>query len=118
MIDPYADLKQHALSPETLAQLTNAARKSPDGRPFVKVPSVWVERLREARYVATYRVALHLLHQHWKSHGRPLTLSNGALEREGVTRRAKWRALRELEALRLIMVERRPRQSPRVVLLA
>ena len=47
-----------------------------------------------------------------------LTLSNAALEKEGVTRRAKWRALRELEALRLIMVERRPRQSPRVVLLA
>jgi hypothetical protein len=118
MSDPYADLRQHALSPETLAELTSAPRKSPDSRSFVKVPSIWVERLRGAHYVATYRVALHLLHQHWKSHGRPLTLSNTALEREGVTRRAKWRALRELEALRLIEVERRPRQSPRVVLLA
>jgi hypothetical protein len=118
MTDPYADLRKHALSPETLAQLTGAPRNSPGSRSFVKVPSNWVERLREARYVATYRVALHLLHQNWKSHGRPLTLSNAVLEREGVTRRAKWRALRELEALCLIMVERRPRQSPRVVLLA
>src|SRR5215211_7360927 len=118
MSDPYADLRQHALSPETLAQLTNAPRKPPDYQSFVKVPSIWVERLREARYLASYRLALHLLHQHWKSRGRPLTLSNAALEKEGVTRRAKWRALRELEALRLIMVERRPRHSPRVVLLA
>src|SRR3954451_12804514 len=107
MSDPYADMKQHALSPATLARLT-VPTKAPACRSFVKVPLVWVERLAEARYIATYRLALHILHQHWKSHGRPLTLANGALEREGVTRRAKWRALLELEALRLIALERRP----------
>ena len=38
---------------------------------FVKVPWTWVERLAKARYVPTYRVALHLLYRHWKGEVSP-----------------------------------------------
>jgi hypothetical protein len=77
---------------------------------FVKVPCVWMERLEGARYVATYRVAWHVLFRNWQSNGKPFTLSNGAVK--GVSRWQKWRALQELERLGLVTVERRKRKTP------
>jgi hypothetical protein len=81
---------------------------------FVKVPWVWIERLEKVRYIATYRVALHVLYQHWKGSGEPFTLANGMLRMSGVSRWQKWRALRELRELGLITVECRSRKSPRI----
>jgi hypothetical protein len=84
---------------------------------FVKVPMEWRRRLESARLAATYRIALHLLHEDFKAHGRgnKIRLANGALE--GVTRCQKSRAIRELEALGLIEIEHRPRKSPVIALL-
>jgi len=79
---------------------------------FVKVPWVWVERLAEARLIATYRVALLVLYLHWENGGKPFTLSNGAAALVGVERSAKWRALRELEQFGLIAIRRRKRKTP------
>jgi hypothetical protein len=119
--DPYADLKRHALTPERLAQLaatptprTKPAKKS---RHFVKVPVKWIDQLAKARHIATYRLALYLLYRSWRAGGQMITVPNGALETEGVSRWQKWRALRELERLGLITVECRHRRSPRVALL-
>jgi hypothetical protein len=78
---------------------------------FTKFPDSWSRRLRSARGV-TYRVALFILRQYWKSNGRSVRLSNTALAREGVGRHSKWRALHELEEAGLIRVEKRPRKSP------
>jgi hypothetical protein len=84
---------------------------------FVKFPRAWVDRLQRASYTSTYRVALHLLFHHWKSDGCPIRLSNVALAEAGVSRDQKWRALRELECLGLIRIERRRRRSPMITLL-
>lgn len=84
---------------------------------FTMVPGIWKERLSKARYVATYRVALHILTRDWENDGKPFTLSNGALALEGVKRGTKWRALRELEQLGLIAIERRKRKSPQITVL-
>ena len=84
---------------------------------FVKVPWPWVERLRAAKNTATYRVALYLLYQHWKGGGAPVTLSNTAIASEGVTRWGKWEALRELDQLGLVTVEKRKRRSPRITVI-
>jgi predicted transcriptional regulator len=81
-------------------------------RQFVQVPWVWIEQLAKARHIASYRVALYVLYQHWKNAGEPFTLSNAAVE--GVARGTKWRALRELEQIGLITIERRQRKAPRV----
>jgi hypothetical protein len=115
--DPYADLKQHRLTPEMLAQLVVVPRKIQKRRQqFVMVPWAWVEKLAAARYVATYRVALHVLYRHWKGRGEPFTLSNGIMAIEGVSRWQKWRGLRELERLGLIIIERRRRRTPRITI--
>jgi hypothetical protein len=115
--DPHADLRQHALTPEMLAKMAIVPRKIQKRRYFVKVPSTWIERLVEARHIATYRVALHVLYRHWKGGGAPFTLSNTAMANEGVTRHRKWEALGELEQLGLVTVERRKRRSPRVTVI-
>lgn len=102
------------------AVLSGGQRASPKKRKaerFVKFPWSWVERLVEARYVATYRVALHVLHQHWRSGGKPFALSNRTVKTEGVGRIAKWRALGELEQLGLITIERHKGRSPRITVI-
>jgi hypothetical protein len=53
-----------------------------------------------------------VLYQHWKGRGEPFTLSNSMLHMSGVSRWQKWRALRELQELGLITIERRSRKSP------
>jgi hypothetical protein len=83
---------------------------------YVQVPWPWVERLQSARRVSTWRLALLLLYESWRSGGQPIVLSNSLAVAEGVSRRSKWRALEELETLGLIQVQRRRRQSPRLIL--
>jgi hypothetical protein len=84
---------------------------------FVQVPLWWAEAAAKA--TTGGRAALvwiYLLHMAWKAKSTTFTLPNGYLERCGVSRKIKCRVLRELEAARLITVERRPRKSPLVTL--
>jgi hypothetical protein len=84
---------------------------------FVMLPWTWKERLAGATQVATYKLAIHLLHRAWKNPGKPIKLSNTALTEEGISRGQKSRALRELQGLGLIEVEKRPFRSPIIRLL-
>jgi hypothetical protein len=81
------------------------------------VPWLWVEQLQQARRVSTYRLAMLLLYEHWRTGGHSIALSNIGAWREGLTPRSKWNALVELERLRLIRVERRGGRAPRVKVL-
>ena len=84
---------------------------------FIKVPLVWKDRLLKAKWRATVLVALHLLELEWRgTEGAPVVLSNLGLEELEISRRQKWRALRELETLKLVTVERIKGKSPRVTL--
>jgi hypothetical protein len=121
--DPFADLDRLRLSPETVAAMDAAAKQESapsrkrHARQFVMVPWLWVERLQEARYMATYRVALYVLFQYWKTQ-QPVPVSNVALKARGVPRRSKYRAIRELERLGLVRVEQRARRSPVITVCA
>jgi len=45
-------------------------------------PAIWCRAPHPpARYIATYRVALHILMRNWEGGGQPFTLSNGAMGR-------------------------------------
>jgi hypothetical protein len=85
-------------------------------RRYVQFPWAWIERLQAVKRVSTYRLALALVYEHWRAGGRPIVLSNILSQQEGLSRRSKWNALAELEALGLVQVERRQRRSPRLVL--
>ena len=115
--DPNADLKQHRVAAEMTPILERpvpfvSKRLQRRQKQFVMVPWTWVERLTKAHHIGSYKVALYVLHLNWKRSGQPFALPNRALEGLGVNRWSKWNALRELEQLGVIRVERRPRKSP------
>jgi hypothetical protein len=85
-------------------------------RHYIQFPWAWAERLQAAKRISTYRLALLLVYEHWRTGGRPIVLSNALVMAEGVSRRTKWNALVELERLGLVRVQRRPRKSPRLLL--
>ena len=110
--DPF-DLESLRVDPERVRQPVKPKKWR---RQFVRVPWPWVERLRKAKRVSTYRLALVLLYEHWRTGGRPIALSNVFAHAEGLPPRSKWRAIVELESLGLIRVKRHQRQAPQVVL--
>jgi hypothetical protein len=80
---------------------------------FVQVPELWREQLCRIRaHGSTYRVALHLLHETWRTGNSVTKLTNVALTKVGVGREGKAIALRELRKTGLISVEQRPRRNP------
>ena len=107
------DLKRLRVNP---ADLQGKPKRKKWRRHYVRFPWEWAERMRSVQRGNTYRLALLLVYEHWRTGGRPIVLSNAGLEQEGITRRSKWNALLELEQLGLIEVEKRPRKSPRVTL--
>ena len=84
-------------------------------QPFVMLTLAQANRLSEMAGPAV-RVFFRVLFLTFKARGRPVKLANAALAELGVNRKAKWRALRELEARGLIVVTRHPRKSPEVSL--
>jgi hypothetical protein len=85
--------------------------------PFVKMPLWWIETAaRHARSPATL-VMVELLRASWKAKSLSFPLSNGRLEKLGVSRDVKRRVLSDLERGGLIRVERRSRRTPIVTLL-
>jgi hypothetical protein len=90
--------------------------KRKKSEPFVKVPLWWMTEATKLTKTPAALVCVHLLYAAWKAKGAAFPLSNGRLEKSGVSREIKRRVLRDLEAGGLIKVERRPGRSPRVML--
>ena len=84
--------------------------------PFVKVPLEWVIEAAKAARSPRALVLIDLLHCAWKAKGPTFSLPNGWLQEHGVGRNTKYRVLRDLEAARMITVERQPRKSPTITL--
>jgi hypothetical protein len=79
----------------------------------VLVPELWREQLAAVRaHGPTYRIALHLLHEAWRTESRTIKLTNVALANAGVGRRGKALALRELRKAGLVAVEQYSGKSP------
>jgi hypothetical protein len=116
--DPF-DLDNLRLTPAAAAAMGRvAAAKQARATPkrqqqqFVMVPWSWIKRLKGARRPASHMVGYLILYQHWKTKGQPVPVSTVALRPLGVTRWAKWRALKELEQLGLIRVQNSPGRAP------
>jgi hypothetical protein len=80
---------------------------------FVRVPVLWFEQLSSiAAYGVTCRVALHLLHEAWRTDSRTVKLTNAALRKIGIGRQGKARALAQLRKAGLIAVEQQQGRNP------
>jgi hypothetical protein len=84
---------------------------------YVKVPLWWAEQAAAATGTQKAFVWVWLLYLAWKASSNTVTVPNGKLEAYGVSRKVKYKVLRELEAAGLIKVERQVRKSPVVTLL-
>jgi hypothetical protein len=106
------DVDRLRIGPGEWGAFVPKARPQKWRRKFVKIPWSWVDALKGAKCVSSYRVAIYVVYEHWRGGGRPVKLSNVALAEMGVSRELKRRALRELGGLGLIKAECRPRRSP------
>jgi hypothetical protein len=101
---------------KTKKKIAGERRKAAE--PFVKVP-LWfaAEASKATRSLGTL-VWIWLLYCAWKNgtHNGKLTarLANSKLSEWGVSRKVKYRVLRDLERVGLITVERPPRKVPTV----
>jgi hypothetical protein len=86
---------------------------------FVRTPWAWVNALASSGAGGkVWVVASHILYEVWRAKGRPIAVPNGMLERCGVSRQAKYRALQKLEQLGLVSIEWRDNKSPVVTVLS
>src|SRR5215813_4588963 len=81
-----------------------------------RIPRIWKEALFKAKPAAsTWMLAILLLEEAENPYcPRCFKLPNKGLANAGINRWAKWRALRELQSMGLILIEESPRKSPRV----
>jgi DNA-binding transcriptional ArsR family regulator len=104
-------------------QVVGAARRTRRKKMFVMVPLEWLEATTRATQTPQAFLSIWLLHLAWKAGsrtgntGRTFPLPNGQLTEYGVDRRAKRRALANLEKAGLIAVERRGRKTPIITIL-
>lgn len=101
----------------TLPPVKIKTRKPKTVDRFVKVPLWWAEQAARATNTPKAFVWLWLLHLAWKTKSDAFPLPNEQLNRHGVSRYTKRRALRELEEAGLIQVSRAGRKTPVVTLL-
>jgi DNA-binding transcriptional ArsR family regulator len=85
--------------------------------PFVKVPRWWMAAACKATDNHKALVCVELLYVAWKAKSLTFPLSNARLEKLGVHRETKRRALRDLEGAGLIPVERQSNKTPIVTVL-
>jgi hypothetical protein len=83
---------------------------------FVKVPLWWAAEAAKATRSPTTLVLIELLHRSWKAKSSTFPLPNGRLTKNGVSRKVKWRVLRDLEVAELITVKGRHGKTPLVTL--
>jgi hypothetical protein len=84
---------------------------------FIMFPMEWQYQLMRVKAgCCTYRVALYLLWEAWRSQSNQVKLANMGLKEWGVGRRGKRLALNQLGRAGLISTERQPRKSPVVTI--
>ena len=84
--------------------------------PFVKVPLWWIIQATKATNTGRALVCIELLHAAWKTKRQTFPLPNGRLNKLGITRYTKRRALYALERAGLITVKWPSRKTPIITL--
>jgi hypothetical protein len=107
----------------TAVEIAAYTQKPPSTRPkgvragldgsFIMVPREWqVQLLRIDADKCTYRLALYLLWEAWRTRGVRVKVTNVRMKEEGVGRRGKRQAVAQLERAGLVVVERTDHGSP------
>jgi hypothetical protein len=79
---------------------------------FSKVPLSWATEAAAATNTRKAMMWVWLLHRSWERNSLTITVPGNTLQKYGITRGIKRRALLELEEAGLITVERRASKNP------
>jgi hypothetical protein len=95
------------------------AKKSAKRRDFVMISYKQLTILREGRAnAAAWNVFAELVWLSWRNDGKPIKFTNHCLDRLGIIRDTRVRAIRELAKLGLVkVISAKPRKSPVLVVL-
>jgi hypothetical protein len=91
----------------------NRPKRKPFRIGWVKLPTYWIEQLKQAASIATYKLALHILREAYKQQhlGGEIVLSAAAT---GLTRSIRRLGTKELVKLNLIRIAKENHKAPRV----
>jgi len=109
--DPFDPARLRLNVPTVSPTLTAKSAKAKGE--YALIPMSWFEAMRGTS-VGAHRLAIYLLHRKFKHHSGTFRLPNG--KDLGISRFAKYRALRELEAIGLATVDKRTGKPPTVTL--
>ena len=90
-----------------------AKRRKPFEVRFVKVPAYWIERLERSHSPGTFKLAHRILKEAFKQQyvGGEIVLST---ETTGLSRKVRFKAVKELIVLGLVEIEQNGNQAVRV----
>jgi hypothetical protein len=121
---PILDLSEYQkIPPEYLAifgqvrPTADIPRRSPVAEPYVQLTERAALKIAKATNSPGIMVWYQIIYLSWQKPGRPVTLANKKLMSWGVAREIKRRVLHDLEDAGLILVERRPKKSPKITVL-
>ena len=118
---PSLDIESLRLDPSLVGEAKPTRRKPSLRGRFLKgpVPMPWLAHALHVGAGSGLGVGVVLWHLCGLKHNeKTILLSNVEVERWGISRQAKWRALGALERAGLITIERRGKRSPMVTLVA
>jgi hypothetical protein len=93
------------------------ARRKKRAERFVQVPLWWIEIAAKDTHSPTTLVLIELLHTAWKTKSSTFPLPNARLKALGVSRKIKYRVLRNLERRPVIHIERPFGKTPIITLI-
>jgi hypothetical protein len=112
------ELKEEILAAQAARTATEGSRKlkrRSQRAEFVMLPYAQTMRaVGKVKSSAALAVMVELAYQVFKTHKSEVVLSNAMMRSVGISRHAKLRALRELEAAGVVVVDWKVRKSPRV----
>jgi hypothetical protein len=117
-MSPYVIRQGRRIEIETLdTGVVAKTRRRKNGVPFVVLTLDWAAAAAKATRTSQAMVWIWLLWLKFEAQSSTFVMPNGRLERYGVSRFAKTRALRQLETAGLIHVEHRIGKSPRATIM-
>jgi hypothetical protein len=117
--DPDGKLRRIAVEEWKHHTSPKKRKREPFKPEFVKLPTRWIEVLRNAKNGSTHQLAMEILSEAFKREpkrnyrGGDIVLSSMVVV--GMSRWTKMRAAKELVQLGLIEIEQIGRQAPRVI---
>jgi DNA-binding MarR family transcriptional regulator len=108
-------IEVEVLNPAVNSRQSKARRRETGS--FAKVPLQWAAAAAKATQTQQAVVWVLLQHMAWRAKSKTFPFPNGLLERLGVERRAKNRALQKLERAGIITIKRRSGRAPVITLI-